>query len=57
VTFSARHSGRLKYALLNPAVLFKPQHQSFLTYRLQNGIIEVEEASGIGLMQILANHF
>jgi hypothetical protein len=57
VTFSVRHSGGLNYAMLNPAVLSEPQHHSYLAYRLQNGIIEVEESSGTGLMKIPVNHF
>jgi len=57
VTFSVRHSGGMNYAMLNPAVLSEPKHHRSLTYRLQNGIIEVEEPSGTGLMEIPADHF
>lgn len=57
VSFSVRHSGGLNYALLNPAVLSEPRHHSSLAYRLQNGIIEVEEPSGVGLMQIPVDRF
>ncbi|NTW47059.1 MAG: hypothetical protein HGB16_02860 [Chlorobaculum sp.] len=57
VTFSVRHSGGLNYALLNPGVLSEPQQHGYLAYRLQNGNIEVEKPSGIGLMKIPADHF
>jgi hypothetical protein len=57
VTFSARLSGGLNFALLNSAVLSEPKHHKSLTYRLQNGIIKVEEPSGTGLMEIPADHF
>jgi len=57
VTLSVRHSGGLNYALLNPAVLSEPQHHSYLVYRLQNGIIGVEDPSGNGLMKIPVGHF
>lgn len=57
VTFSVRHPGGLNFALLNPAVLNEPQHHSYLTYRIQNGVIRVEVPSGAGPMEIPVDHF
>lgn len=52
LSFSARHSGGLNYALLNPGVLSEPSHYSDLVYRLQNGVISVEDAGGVGIMDV-----
>jgi hypothetical protein len=57
LTLSVRHHGGLNYAIMNPHVLSRPRHHSYLRYQLRDGSVSVDGSGGILPIEVAVESF